>query len=94
LKVPDNVKVKVLELLKRAYAKKQAKASSFQALVNDVSIRDDKYDYKDLNDCSFQRTKFESVSLKTKGPTDKFTKRNPKELTAVLTKSLKLSKLP
>ena len=41
LKVLDNVKVKVLKLLKEADAKKQAKVADFQALVDDVRIDED-----------------------------------------------------
>ena len=81
LKVPDNVKMKVLELLKEADAKKQAKAAGFQALADDVRIGEDEYDYQDPNDCLSQRTKFGSVSIKAKGPMDKFTQRTPEELT-------------
>ena len=87
LKVPDNVKVEVLELLKGVDAKRQAKMVSFQALTDDVRIEEDEYDYEDPHDCSSQMTKFKSVSIKAKGPINKFTQRTPKELTAGFTKT-------
>ena len=55
LKAPDNVKVKVIELLKRADAKKQGKAADFQVLIEDVHIGEDEYDFEDPNDCSSQK---------------------------------------
>ena len=79
--------MKVIELLKEADAKKQSKAAGFQALVDDVRIGEDEYDYQDPNDCSSQRTKFGSVSIKAKGPMDKFTQRTPEELTTGFAKS-------
>ena len=85
LKVHDNVKVKVLELLMGVDAKKKTKATDFQALPDDVRIREDEYDYEDLNDCSSQKTKFKYVSIKAKGPRDKFTQQTPEELTAGFT---------
>ena len=87
LKVPDNVKVKVLELLKEADAKKQAKAAGFQALVDDVRIGEDEFDYQDSNDCSSQRTKFGSVFIKAKEPMNKFTQRTLEELTTGFAKT-------
>ena len=72
----------MLELLKEADAKKQAKVAGFQALADDVRIEEDEYDYQDPNDCSSQRTKFGSVSIIAKGLIDKFTQRTPEELTA------------
>ena len=80
------MKVNVLELLKGADAKKQDKAADFQALADDdVRIREDEYDYEDSNDCSSQKTKFKYVSIKAKGPRDKFTQQTPEELTAGFT---------
>ena len=45
-----------------------------------MRIGENEYDYEDMNDCSSQRTKFGSVSIKAKGLIDKFTQCTPEEL--------------
>jgi len=52
-----------------------------------VRIGEDDYDYQDPNDCSSQRTKFESVFIKAKEPMDKFTQRTLEELTTGFAKT-------
>ena len=64
--MPDNVKMKVLELLKEADAKKQAKATGFQALVDDIRIGEDEYDYQNPNDCSLKGPSSDPSPLKQK----------------------------
>jgi len=67
--------------------KKQVKGAGFQALANDVMVREDEYDYEDPNDCSSQNTKFGSVSIKAKRPMDKFTQRTSEKLTVGIAKT-------
>ena len=43
LKVSDDVKIKVIEMLKAGIAKKEAKQANFQALADGVHIGEDKY---------------------------------------------------
>jgi len=93
LKVSDDVKMKVIEMLKADNAKKEAKQAGFQALINDVRTGADEYEYeyKDVIEGSSQMTKFGSISIKTTWLMDKFTQWTLKELTLSL---LKRSKLP
>jgi len=61
--------------------------SKLRSLTDDVRIEEDEYDYEGPNDCSSQRTKFEFVSIKAKGPMDKFTQQTPEELMAGFAKT-------
>ena len=80
------MKMKVIEILKAVDArKKEVKAVSFQALEDDVSIREDEYQYDDLIECSSQRTIFGAI--KTRRPMDKFAQQTLEELTAGFAKT-------
>jgi len=78
--------MKVIEMLKATDAKKEAKHAGYQALADNVRIREDEYEYEDAIEDSSQRIKFGSISIKTTEPIDKFAQWTPEELTAGIAK--------